>query len=149
MTKCITHIIEDCDIEDALVNGDQNDFRSGNETDIVYDGEGEFTLRGLKCRRCHETIDIYFVQHEENKKTIVISNDVESDLWWEDPIGSICVEQQRDAYKVFEIKEMVEQSRFIQKCQICGKNINVGNERSSDNIQQHFLKEHPDKETEA
>ena len=79
MTKCITHIVEYDDVEDALVNGDQNDFRTGGgDTDIsMQDNTGSFDLRGIKCKRCGERINIYYKQHEEDKKYVEISNDIE------------------------------------------------------------------------
>jgi hypothetical protein len=77
MTKCIIHIVECDDVEDALVNGDQNDFRTGGgDTDIsMQDNTGSFDLRGIKCKRCGERVNIYYTQHEEDKKYVEISPD--------------------------------------------------------------------------
>ena len=142
MTKCIKHIIENSDVQEALENGDQNEYRGGYATDVSFDGEGDFTLRGIECKRCHDHVDIYFSQNEEDKKYVQISDDAADEIHWEDPIGSVCIEAQTDAYKSFEIKEMVEQSRYIHKCQICGININTYTEIGRENIQQHIMEKH-------
>jgi len=82
MSKCVKHIVECDDVEDALVNGDQNDFRTGGgETDIsMQDNTGSFDLRGIKCKRCGELVNIYYTQHDEDMNHVEISPDAEDTI---------------------------------------------------------------------
>jgi len=138
MSKCVKHIVENTDVQYALQNGDQNDFRTGGgDTDIsMQDDSGSFDLRGIKCKRCGELVDIYYTQHDEDMNHVEISPDADDAINWEDPIGAECIEK-HDTYDVFEIKTMVEKSDIIQKCRICGLKMNSF-------IMDHVKKEHPD-----
>jgi hypothetical protein len=131
MSKCVKHIVENSDIAEALTNGD-----FGGETDIsMQDDTGSFDLRGIKCVRCGELVDISYEQTEYDKAHIEISPDADNEMHWEDPIGSVCVEK-HVTHKVFEIKKMVERSEFVQKCEFCGS-------EQSSMILDHVKKHHP------
>ena len=76
MTDC-KHVVDGNDVQDALEFGNYGDA----DTDISQqDSTGGFDLRGIKCAKCGELVDISYQQTEEDKRYVTISDDVEDYL---------------------------------------------------------------------
>ena len=71
------HIVSGQTVQEALEYGNFGDA----DTDISQqDSTGGFDLRGIKCAKCGELVDISYQQTEEDKKYIKIVDESEYSL---------------------------------------------------------------------
>ena len=76
MNTCY-HIVSGQTVQEALEYGNFGDA----DTDISQqDSTGGFDLRGIKCAKCGELVDISYQQTEEDKKYIKIVDESEYSL---------------------------------------------------------------------
>lgn len=67
------HIVSGEAVQEALEFGNYG----SAETDISrQDSTGGFDLRGIKCVKCGELVDISYEQTDEDKRYVIISDDV-------------------------------------------------------------------------
>ena len=68
-SSCLPHIVSGETVQEALEFGNYGDA----DTDISQqDSTGGFDLRGIKCVKCGELVDISYKQTEEDKEYITI-----------------------------------------------------------------------------